>query len=214
MTDAPQPYTREFFADIDDGAYRSASVVLALVLKTAPIQSIVDFGCGTGAWLRCAAAHGIRDLHGLDGDWVPFEYRIEQFTEADLTKPITLSRRYDFAMCLEVAEHLPASAADTLVASLTRASHLVLFSAAVPNQGGTNHINEQWQDYWVALFADRGFGCSDTIRHQIWGHPDVEWWYQQNILLFGHCLTTTRHSFNIAHPRLVDRLAPQAISGK
>jgi hypothetical protein len=90
---------------------------------------------------------------------------------------VELDRKYDLAICLEVAEHLPVSSAGTLVDSITRASDLILFSAAIPLQTGTHHINEQWQDYWAALFDQRGFVASDIVRPAIWGRPDVRWWY-------------------------------------
>lgn len=60
----------------------------------------------------------------------------------DVGAPIELHRRFDLVLCLEVAEHLPASAADTLVRSLTGLGNVIAFSAAIPFQGGANHVNE------------------------------------------------------------------------
>jgi hypothetical protein len=34
---------------------------------------------------------------------------------------------------------------------------MVLFSAAIPAQGGTGHVNERWPGYSRALFAARGY---------------------------------------------------------
>jgi hypothetical protein len=205
-----QPYTRRFFAQRNDGARRSAMVILPIVFKHAVIKSIVDFGCGTGAWLRCAADIGVCDIQGLDGGWVVTDDLCigpHQFRRTDLTKPVALDRKYDLAICLEVAEHLPPSSAGTLVDSITQASDLILFSAAIPNQGGTHHINEQWQDYWVALFGRRGFAASDIVRPAIWGRPDVEWWYQQNTLLFAKGgQPHLNRSLNMIHPQLVAQL--------
>jgi Methyltransferase domain len=204
-----QPYTRHFFALRSDGARRSAMVILPIVFKRAVIKSIVDFGCGTGTWLRCAADIGLSDIQGLDGEWVSTGdlcIAPHQFRRTDLTKPVTLDRKYDLAICLEVAEHLPASSASTLVESITQASDLILFSAAIPNQGGTHHINEQWQDYWVALFGQRGFAASDIVRPEIWGRSDVEWWYQQNTLLFAKGGQHLNRSWNMVHPQVLTQL--------
>jgi hypothetical protein len=204
-----QPYTSRFFAHHNDGAHRSAMVILPIVFKCAVIKSIVDFGCGTGTWLRCAADMGLSDIQGLDGEWVLTEdlcIAPHQFRRTDLTKPVALDRKYDLAICLEVAEHLPASSASTLVDSLTQASDLILFSAAIPNQAGTHHINAQWQDYWVALFGQRGFAASDVVRPEIWGRPDVQWWYQQNTLLFVKGDQRLKRSLNMVHPRLLAQL--------
>jgi SAM-dependent methyltransferase len=212
-------YTREFFDGQRDGSYRSAAVVLPIVFASSGIKSIVDFGCGVGAWLRYAEELGLSDLLGLDGEWVATDDLLiskERFRHADLTKPITLGRSYDLAMCLEVAEHLPAASAGVLIDNITKTSDLILFSAAIPLQGGTNHINEQWQDYWVDLFAKRGFAASDTIRPHVWGRSDVEWWYQQNVLLFSKGQQPADRSFNMVHPqhpKLIDNF-PTDPSGR
>ena len=90
----------------------------------------------------------------------------------------------DLAICLEVAEHLTPAAGARLVKTLCSVAPVVLFSAAIPAQGGTNHINEQWQSHWADEFAAHGFDCFDPIRPEIWNDRDVFPWYRQNILLF------------------------------
>ena len=108
------------------------------------------------------------------------------FKQADLSKSaIELPGRYDLAICLEVAEHLPSNRAEQFVSFLTTLSDHVLFSAAIPLQGGVGHLNEQWQHYWAELFADRRFAVSDCIRPAIWNDDKIPFWYKQNILLFS-----------------------------
>ena len=87
------------------------------------------------------------------------------------------------ALCLEVGEHLPESKAVDLVESLTRLAPVVLFSAAVPQQSGENHVNEQWQTWWADLFRRFDYVPLDCIRRRVWEDPDVDWWYTQNMLL-------------------------------
>jgi hypothetical protein len=91
---------------------------------------------------------------------------------------------------------------------LTRLGQVVLFSAAIPHQGGTHHVNEQWPDYWAALFERHAYTVVDAIRPRIWNDPDVEWWYAQNTLLFVHRDSRARVSapagagpLAIVHPR-------------
>jgi hypothetical protein len=67
-------------------------------------------------------------------------------------------------MSLEVAEHLSGKAGACLVHTLTQAAPLVMFSAAVPGQRGSHHINEQWPGYWRSLFTDEGFRLFNPIR--------------------------------------------------
>jgi hypothetical protein len=88
-------------------------------------------------------------------------------------------------LSLEVAEHLPATAGPSFVATLCGLGDVVLFSAAIPDQGGTNHINEAWPSYWNGLFREHGFECFDAVRSALWMRPDVEWWYAQNALIFA-----------------------------
>jgi Methyltransferase domain len=204
-------YSREFYSDTSDGSYCSASVILPLVLEQKNIRSIVDFGCGLGTWLKVAAERGISDYLGLEGEWVDddmFWIPKEKIRHIDLAKPINLHRQFDLAMCLEVAEHLPAACADNLIDSITSAAPLVLFSAAIPLQAGSGHINVQWQDYWAELFAKRNFAAVDSIRPLVWNNPSVQWWYQQNVLLFSKQNSTFEQlrSLNMVHPQLVKEL--------
>jgi hypothetical protein len=57
---------------------------------------------------------------------------------------------------------------------------VILFSAAVPGQGGLHHVNEQWQSYWASLFLDRGYDVFDALRPRIWRNENVSFWYRQN----------------------------------
>ena len=63
-----------------------------------------------------------------------------------------LERKFDLAISLEVAEHLKSSSSEDFVQSLTTLAPMILFSAAIPHQGGLHHINEQWLEYWGDLF--------------------------------------------------------------
>lgn len=111
----------------------------------------------------------------------------------DLTQPLTVDRAFDLAVCLEVAEHLPSTRAPGLVADLTSMAPCVLFSAAIPGPTGTHHINSQYVPYWVELFRACGYEVIDAIRPTILGNDSVEWFYQQDIVMFAkpnHTLVT------------------------
>jgi len=87
-------------------------------------------------------------------------------------------------VCLEVAEHLSPLRADPFIGTLTELAPAVLFSAAIPGQGGTSHLNERWQSYWAGLFASRGYVAIDAIRPRVRGLEDIDWWYRQNTILY------------------------------
>ena len=180
-------YSKKFYDGQVDGSLRSARVVLSTLRRFVQPQSVIDFGCGRGAWLTAAGELGSTRLFGIDGPWVKQEDILDrriQFKAQNMEKPIELSERFDLAMSVEVAEHLSGNAADAFVHSLCMASDLVLFASAVPNQGGTGHINEQWQSYWCSRFNACGYSYFDVIRPAIWHDNTVEWWYRQNLMLF------------------------------
>jgi SAM-dependent methyltransferase len=180
-------YDETFFRGLSDGSYSGAEELLPLVFSLIKVQSVLDIGCGTGTWLAAAQAHGVMDVLGVDGAYVnPKMLRIPaaQFRPYDLTQVLELNRHFDLVISLEVAEHLPESAAETLVDNLVRHGSIILFSAAVPGQGGTFHINEQWPGYWADLFAVRGYTAVDCIRDRVWHNARIPVCYRQNAFLY------------------------------
>ncbi|MEM9291988.1 MAG: methyltransferase domain-containing protein [Acidobacteriota bacterium] len=181
-------YGRKFYDERHQKTIDSARAILSIALDVLPpVTSAVDFGCGVGTWLAVLQAGGAEQIQGLDGPWVEqdlLEIPRESFREVNFERPIPLEQRYDLAISLEVAEHLPAGAAETFVSSLTAASDFVLFSAAIPHQGGIGHVNEQWPAYWIDHFAQRGYRASNFVRRQVWTNPQVLPWYRQNVILF------------------------------
>jgi SAM-dependent methyltransferase len=178
-------YSDSFFSSIREGSERSAAQIVPIVTDLLRPESVIDVGCGTGAFLNSFKSHGVRDVLGVDGEWAQPLLDTSEFRRADLSKPLGVDRRFDLVVSLEVAEHLPASSARTFVQSLAGLGPLVLFSAAIPHQGGTGHLNEQWPDYWAGLFSEHGFGLVDCFRAQLWDNREVEWWYAQNMFLYA-----------------------------
>jgi SAM-dependent methyltransferase len=182
-----QTYTRAFFEALEDVALQSAREVVPIVTDLVQPRSVVDVGCGEGIWLTVFQEQGISDVIGVDGAYVPPDLRkvpSALFVEHDLARPLALPRKFDLAVSVEVGEHLPEARAASFVADLTRLAPLVLFSAAIPFQGG-DHLNEQWQDYWAYHFNVQDFVPIDCVRRRVWTNPQVKWYYAQNILLYG-----------------------------
>jgi SAM-dependent methyltransferase len=190
------PYTAEFFKTALATSYASAQRIVPLVLALVPARAVLDVGCGTGHFLRAFHEAGVSHIAGIDGDYVPRDQLVidqSRFQPCDLTRGFDLERRYDIVVSLEVAEHLPPAAAEPFVESLIRHGSVVLFSAAIPYQGGTGHLNEQWPSYWAELFARRGYQAYDAIRPAIWRDREVAWWYRQNILVFADAQARSAH---------------------
>lgn len=143
-------------------------------------RSVLDVGCGPGAWM---SEFDTARIVGID-EQDPSDVAGGAYRQVDLAHPFDVGR-FDLALCLEVAEHIPQSSAGDLVASLANAAPVVAFSAAIPRQSGHGHINCQWPDYWAALFARHGYRQFDAFRSRLWDDERVAWWYRQNLFLYS-----------------------------
>ena len=180
-------YGDDFYAFLSSFAVRSAQRVVPVVLAATGASSVVDFGCGQGAWLSVWKSAGL-NVFGVDGPYVNQERLLidgAEFRPADLAAPIDLGRRFDIVQSLETAEHLPEARAAGFIANLVAHGDLVLFSAAVPGQGGEHHVNEQPLEYWRALFRAQGFIPIDLVRPAVRGDADVQRWYRSNCIVYA-----------------------------
>ena len=223
-------YSVEFYTALKKSSKTSSQKVVPFVLELVQPSSIIDVGCGMGSWLSTFIDHGIMDAKGIDGDHVDvgrLEIPREFFEAVDLSKPFSMGRRYDLAICLEVAEHLPETSAESFVTCLVGLSDIILFSAAIPNQGGDHHVNEQWPDYWVTIFAKKGYKLIDCLRREFWNEEEVSWWFAQNMMFFVHqskisenknlsslAGTTCHNQLSLVHPRKYNELAWEMKSWK
>jgi SAM-dependent methyltransferase len=188
--------------------------VVPLVLSLVPAKSVIDVGCGVGGWAAEFLARGVADMLGVDGDHVNREFlRVppDCFAASDLSKPLRIGRRFELAVCLEVAEHLPPGRAEGLVDDLVELAPVVLFSAAIPGQGGTDHVNERYLSYWVGLFSARDYVLLDVIRPAIWRDERCDWVYRQNAVLFAHkddriSAARVASGIDYVHPYLYDKI--------
>jgi SAM-dependent methyltransferase len=206
-----------------DGSYEhlertvvDAREIVPEVLQFVPARSVIDLGCGIGAWLSVFRELGVTDVVGVDGHWVDrrrLRIPAENFLSADLREPFSLAREFDLALSTETAEHLPPESAECFVESLTRLAPVVLFSAALPFVRGNLHINCQWPSYWAQVFRARGYAVTDPIRRRVWTNKKVHWSYSQTMLLFvrndvlqqypllgGEVIDLGRTCLDVVHP--------------
>jgi hypothetical protein len=196
----PEPSTRlydsSFYAAQSNESLRSAQKIAPLVLELMDVRSVVDVGGGVGPWVRAFLDAGVECGLCIDGDYVDRSALLvpqDRFLARDLTRPLGVEERFDLAISVEVAEHLPPSGAQAFVGELVRLAPVVLFSAAIPLQGGVDHRNERWQSYWQGLFAREGYRAIDVIRPRVWEDPDVTPFYAQNALLYASAEAEFRH---------------------
>lgn len=175
---------------------QSVEIIVPLIIEMLNPQSVVDFGCGVGSWLAAFSRREVSDILGIDGEYITENdllIPMQAYLPYDLERvaELNLSTRFDLALCLECAEHLDAAAAPKLIKTLCRVATHVVFSAAIPGQPGMGHKNEQYPEYWQALFGMEDFLMFDFFRPLIWKDTRVEYWYRQNMYLFSK----TPHSF-------------------
>lgn len=166
---------------------QAAYEVVPLLMDIFAPRTVIDVGCGTGTWLSVFKEKGVSSSLGIDGNYIDtklLQIDIQDFLAVDLRRSFSIQRKFDLVISLEVAEHLPSESANAFIESLTNLGNVIIFSAAIPEQGGQNHINEQWPNYWEEKFRLSGFIPVDILRFKIWQNTAVEWWYRQNILIY------------------------------
>lgn len=208
-------YKTNFYKTRNAETEKSAEIVLDELFRFFQPNSMVDFGCGVGTWLKKGKEKGVKEILGIEGDWLDKSHLVikeDSFQYKNLTTQIRLSKRYDLAISLEVAEHIEEKFASLFIENLTQASDVILFSAAIPGQRGSGHVNEQWPEYWINKFEANDYLPFDIIRPAVWLNPDVKTWYKQNTFVLVKksklpeisSLITTRgfgkSPFSIVHP--------------
>jgi hypothetical protein len=132
-------------------------------------RSVVDVGCGVGAVLAGLLENSQEDA--VDAIGYEHPSAVEILRKDDLWLPGTTAWLWpldlehgwaglppsDVITCTEVGEHLSPAAGANLVTQVCRAADLVVWSAAIPGQGGEGHVNERPEEYWAELFRASGF---------------------------------------------------------
>lgn len=174
-------YPVELYNETRETVKSSATVAVPILMELFRPQTVVDVGCGEGWWVATFHEHGVK-AGGIDQ-----HAGVTLRAELNLEEPIPLDdfADHDLALCLEVAEHLTPPRAPSFVKELCALAPTVIFSAAIPGQGGAGHLNEQWPAYWVELFHRQGYGGSGAMRSLIWSDKRIAPWYRQNLLVFG-----------------------------
>ncbi|MFH1202704.1 MAG: methyltransferase domain-containing protein [Candidatus Omnitrophota bacterium] len=152
-------------------------------------ESVVDVGCGTAEYLAEFNRLGIK-IKGYEGSPAALKKAMVSgnFIQlADLREKIKSDERYDLALCLEVAEHIESRYSKILVDNLASLSDTIIFSAAIPGQGGHFHINEQPHEFWIGLWQERNYilrkDIIEALKEQM-RERGILWWYTANLMVF------------------------------
>ena len=201
-------YNKKFYDWIDNMVKGDAEVIMPYLIQWTQPKNIVDFGCGEGVWLE--VARGLDEnisFLGIDCDYLDRErlkIPSDLFMAADLSRPLEIKEKYDLAISTEVAEHIEERYSEQFVDNITSAADRIFFTAATPGQDGVNHINEQWQSYWIEKFRRRGYFVDLSVRNFFWNRDDVTDWRRKNILFFSKCekesIAPCAPCFDVVHP--------------
>ncbi len=192
MTDNIRHFESMDIYDANDMDYivsiesNQAEVVASILCGEFKPKSVIDIGCGPGNYLLPFVEDGI-EVFGIDGSEYAGQCIPDAFKRVDLRFPWKPDKRYDIALCIEVAEHLHAEYADTLIETVAGCSDIVFFTAAIPGQGGKFHHNEQTHCYWQGKFAREGMklhSYNRELRYLLRNSGQCLSWLVGNSMLF------------------------------
>ncbi len=184
-------YDSHFYSNNQAEGLRHAEWFMPLLVKMFNPKSLVDVGCGTGHFGQWLCGSNIEYL-GVEGSEWAYDNSIAPLLKWDLREPFRISRKFDLAISIEVAEHIEGEYAGTFVDTLCALSDTIVVTAAPPGQGGTMHVNEKPYEYWCELFQERGFEYHilyarkllDGIQSAIDQGYHVATWFGPNIMCF------------------------------
>jgi hypothetical protein len=189
--------SREYlFKDGSAFSHEWALRTVAIFLKIAGVpESLVDLGGGLGQWCSAFKKFGTRRVRCIDHPSVRDSDLLvdpQEFVPCDLAHEIPLIERFDLAISIEFAEHVPGTRSAEIVRFLTGSADIVLFSAAIPRQPGLGHINTHYPRYWREMFRRCGFERYDVIRSQLLWDESIPRWLKQNLFLYANDKGKTR----------------------
>lgn len=152
-------------------------------LKNENCQTCVDFGCGNGKYTRKIMEYGI-DCEAYDGNPDTAIVTKGLSKPLDLAEPFNLGKKFDWVVCLEVAEHIPRKFEAILLSNLKRHTKKgLVLSWARKGQGGYGHFNEQNNDYVKEKMKKLGF-YNDEQAELILRKKATLGWFKNTVMIF------------------------------
>ncbi|WP_431236977.1 glycosyltransferase family 2 protein [Mycolicibacterium aichiense] len=142
--------TRDLYVDIPPFRY--------LAERHQP-GSVLDIGCGSGAYLKYFASRGSERIHGLDRPGETFRYLERgEFSEAGLAEPGEFSETFDLVICTEAIDGIPAHSQAAVIDNIVRhARHRIVFSAGRPGESNDPDAHLRPIAEWLELFKAAGW---------------------------------------------------------
>jgi len=148
-------------------------------------RTAASLGDGRGEYARAIVDDGLADrIDAFDGAPFVDEATGGRVRFLDLAVPQFWLPVYDWTVCLEVLEHVPARHEATAVDNVVRPARLgVVLSWARPRQNGFAHVNARPPDYVVAAMQRRGFRVDDYWTTKLRDAATFAW-FQFNVSVY------------------------------
>ncbi len=185
-------FDQKYFTKREKGEwYEDSMQICDSLIGSFKIESVVDFGCGNGVYLKIFQKRGIKEVKGYDGSKTALSNSMmPQVEYADLRQPILTSMPYDLVLCIEVAPYLHEKYENRLFSNLIEATHdksIICFSASDMYTGGIYHINLKSKHYWIQKFHILGFSYQEENTKKILQTLSLQtmYWLEDNLMIFS-----------------------------
>jgi cyclopropane fatty-acyl-phospholipid synthase-like methyltransferase len=156
---------------------------LMTFLKNENAQSVVDFGCGMGNYVKTFKENNL-NASGFDGNPNTPELTNNLCKVLDISVPVKFEEPFDWVLSFEVGEHLPKEFEDTFINNLhNNNKYGIILSWAVKGQGGYGHFNEQSNDYIKSKICELGY-VNDIKTENILRNDATLNWFKNTIMVF------------------------------
>jgi cyclopropane fatty-acyl-phospholipid synthase-like methyltransferase len=161
----------------------SLGVSLTNFFKTENVNTLVDFGCGMGNYVKTFQENNINAI-GFDGNPNTPELTNNLCKVLDLSVPKKFDEPFDWVMSLEVGEHLPPHFEDIYIENLhNNNKYGIVLSWAIKGQGGHGHFNEQNNDYIKSKICNLGY-VNDIKSENKLRQDSTLRWFKNTIMVF------------------------------
>ena len=165
-------------------------------LKTENVNSVADFGCGMGDYVKTFKSNNI-NASGFDGNPNTPELTNYLCNVLDLSVPHRFDTQFDWIMSLEVGEHLPQQFEDIFIHNLhNNNKYGIILSWAVKGQGGHGHYNEQNNDYIKSKICELGY-INDVESENKLRNDSTLPWFKNTIMIFRKKYYYNQDNYNL-----------------
>ena len=186
-------YKYDFHASIESEETPQAVRLATYIKDFIGPSCFIDFGCSTGIYVKQIKIQSPTTIS------MGFEFSEDAVNNAvtadiicyDLTQPLKLEKTPNtLGLCLEVLEHIDDAHWLPVLQNITNNCDRVIFSAAIPGQGGVGHINCRPKIDWIKRFHTLGWVVDlDASRHLIdyMRQGYHMGWLTQNVMVLIPC---------------------------